>query len=344
MKASKRGSADLAKSIAAISTSSVKASKRGGPASRVKVEECPHVDGKPGLCGVCGWQGHRVPRAWLEERPGTPYPGKSRLVGARVRLRGDDRDSTVTGVATPLGGTLFGKNSKRRQCEGSYVVATPFGRGAIETVVPKSVVRERRREREGNCPDAGNYNAAALRAAVAEIERDFARDQKRAKPVWDHPFAMVGFELPFPHRKGSTACCAWSPVSPEKLRGLVERYRADGEEQDFETARVAVRRALPEPLRSTAELESTADLLRGIRDVEDHCWGMWLAADERAKATSKSFKRRAAELAKERERLGLGRGTRASRRMFVEGAELSSALASLDGDASFDVAELEAGR
>lgn len=283
------------------------------PASRVLVDECVHRDGKPGLCGVCGWAGKRIPRAWLEERPGTPYPGASKLLGAKVKLRGDEVESTVVSLATPLGGTLFqtGRQSKRARCQGAYVVATPFGRGFIETAVPKSTVRERRREREGNCPDQPVYTSTELRGAVQEFAREAARFGK-------HPFEYAGGELPFPHRKGSTACCSNSPVAPARLDELVARYKAEGEEEDFNAAAKALRRALPRDLRATMPLESTRDLVRGVKAVRDHCWSFWLSAEERARETRKDFQRRAAELSKERARLGLGRGTKASRSHQVE--------------------------
>lgn len=310
--ATRRTGSDAVGALAGASSPSParrgRARRDPGPAARVLVHECVSRDGKPGLCKVCGWEGKRIPRAWLDERPGTPYPGKSKLVGARVRLRGDDVDSIVTSVATPLGGTLFqtGRQSKRAQCQGAYIVSTPFGRGHIETAVPKSTVRERRREREGNCPDTPVYTSVELQGVVKEFAREAAKYKK-------HPFDYAGGELPFPHRKGSTACCANSPVAPDKLDKLVKRYREEGEEVDFERAARALRKALPKDLRATMPLESTRDLAKGVEAVRDHCWGFWLSAEERSRETRKDFQRRTRELEKERQRLGIGRGSRAAR-------------------------------
>ncbi len=253
-----------------------------------------------------------------------------------MKLRGDEVESTVVSLATPLGGTLFqtGRQSRRAQCQGAYIVAMPFGRGFLETAVPKSTVRERRREREGNCPDQPVYTAAELRGAVQEFAREAARFNK-------HPFDYAGGELPFPHRKGSTACCSNSPVAPEKLDALVARYRAEGEEEDFDRAAKALRRALPKDLRATMPLESARDLTKGVKAVRDHCWSFWLSAEERAKETRKDFQRRAAELQRERARLGLGRGTKASRSHQVDdvhGARLREIEAIATG---FNVEEFE---
>lgn len=311
--ARRRESLDAVAALAASTPTSGRRRREPSPASRVLVHECVTRDGKPGLCKVCGWEGRRIPRAWLEERPGTPYPGRSKLIGAKVRLRGDEVDSTVVSLATPLGGTLFqtGRQSKRAQCQGSYIVSTPFGRGHIETAVPKSTVRERRREREGNCPDAGVYSAVQLAGLVKEMERDAAK-------FGGHPFERAGGELPFPHRKGSSACCGNSSVAPLELDKLIKRYREEGEEEDFNRAAKAVRKALPKDLRATLPLESTRDLVEGVKAVRDHCWSFWKSAEERAKETRKDFQRKARELEKERERLGLGRGSKAARSAVFE--------------------------
>lgn len=336
MAARRRESLDAVSALMASSPSSAsrgRSKREPAPASRVLVHECVTRDGKPGLCKVCGWEGKRIPRAWLEERAGAPYPGKSKLLGAKVRLRGDDVDSTVVSLATPLGGTLFqtGRQSKRAQCQGAYIVSTPFGRGHIETAVPKSTVRERRRQREGNCPDAGVYSPLQLSGLVKEMERDAAK-------YGGHPFDRAGAELPFPHRLGSSACCGNSPVAPAALDKLVKRYRDEGEEQDFERAARAVRKALPKDLRATMPLESSRDLAEGVKAVRDHCWGFWKSAEERAKETRKDFQRKARELQKERERLGLGSGSKVGRsRVFdvpdLRAAEMERLALSFDPEA-----------
>lgn len=273
--------------------------KRAKPAKVATVHSCP----AKGLCKVCGWEGHRVPVAWLEEPPGTRYEGASKLLGKRVQLRGDAVESTVVALATPLGGSLLqGNRSKAYRCQGSYIVKTPFGAGSIETPVPKSVVRERRREREGLCPDAQVYSSADLRAgAVRAFELDAARLKKA-------PFDLVG-ELPFPHRKGGSPCCINSPLHPDRLGELVTTWLESGDEPDFERAATAVRKALPRDKRATVPAFHTkADLERGVRAVKDHCWELWLTAEERAQETAKQYRARKRVALEERRAMGLDAG------------------------------------
>lgn len=281
---------------------------------RVLVEDCPvtMVGGKPvplGLCEPCGWKGKRVAREWVEEPPGTPYAGPSKLLGTAVTLRGDDRPSTVVSLATPVGGGVFGANrSKRYQCQGAVVVRTPLGRGHVDTVVAKSVVRERQRVREGNCPDAvGTVPPGMIRA----LDREAARGGK-------HPFDVSDQEPPFPHRKGSTPCCGSSPVAPKKLDALLAAWLDSGEEEDFFRLEAAVRRALPKHLRATLPLESRSDVTEAIRAIRDHCWGQWLTKEEREKEGRKGFLRRKREAQKDRKARGLDSGTRAQRRTFLD--------------------------
>lgn len=305
------------------------AARPPSPTDRVLVDRCVLRDGKPGLCQVCGWPGHRVPRAWLDLPPGTPYPGRGRLLGAKVRLRGERRDSTVVSLATPTGGGLFqtGRLAREGLCQGAYVVSTPRpGGGRVERVVPKSVVRDRRREREGLCPDAGDYSRAQIVGAVADAEREAARTGR-------HPFELVGGEPPFPHRRGSTPCCSHSPLSPARLAAAAAAARAAGDRASFRAAAEALSRALPAGSPARSRLRTFADLDAAVRAVLDHCWGVWRAAAERSKETRAAFLKRGRGLARERAALGLGAGTRASRARTFEGPD---APPGAPDDASFD--------
>lgn len=329
--------ADALARVESLPTSAVRAPGRARkPASRVKVESCPHGPGT-GLCKLCGWEGRMLPRAWVESPPGAPYAGKSKLLGSKVRLRGDTVDSVVVSLATPVGPSLLqtGRLSRRASCEGAVIVRTPLGAGAIETAVRKSVVRERRRlDERGQCPDAPSYSAQSLRAAVAELERDAKRT---GRPAFD----LAGAELPYPHRKGSSPCCAYSPRSVEKLRELVGAYHESGEESEFERAATELRRALPRGMRETARLNTSRDLSAALLDLERYCWAQWQQGAERAKETRRVFERRAKEQARERRRLELDRGTRNSRRRQVdegEGVGLELLAVALD---DFDVSALE---
>lgn len=331
--------------VAALPTSAVRAPGRARkPSARVKVESCPHGPGT-GLCRLCNWEGRTLPRPWVELPPGAPYEGKSKLLGSKVRLRGDEVDSVVVSLATPVGPSLMqtGRLSRRASCEGAVIVRTPLGAGAIETAVRKSVVRERRRlEERGQCPDVGQWTPQSLRAAVLEAEHVAARYKATGKK-WDGetatPFAVVGYELPYPHRTGSSPCCDHSPVSVRKLNALVREYRESGEEPEFERAAAALRRALPRGMRETSRLETTADLEAAAADVDAYCFAQWKTGAERASETRKVFERRAKAQSKERKRLELDRGTRNSRRRQVGAGEgLGEALAALEA-VSFDVAE-----
>lgn len=249
-----------------------------------------HNQCRDGLCKACGWADKRVPDAWLTQNPGSPYPGKSKLIGQQVVLRAGEPSSTIVATATPLGETIFQQGrSLRYKCQGSFIVRTPMGRGAIETPVPKSVVRERMRvpKREGNCPDAPEYTSATMKGLTQALERDSLKAGR-------HPYDGVG-ELPYPHRKGSSPCCTNSRLNPTELDKLVAAWAESGEESDFEAARAAVVRALPKQIRATAVIETRAELLAAIRAVRDHCWQQWVAHEGRITEPSKNFQRRVKE-------------------------------------------------
>lgn len=155
------------------------------------------------LCEPCGWRERRVPRAWRQQLPGTPYDADEPLAGLEVVLRGDDRPSRVVGPATPMGPSLLqmGRVSRRYECQGAVMVKTPLG---LETPVPRSVVRER--------------------ARLADPRRATCR--------------CTG--LPYPHRIASSPLCEQHPENAAALR---ERARDAYEEGDDERAEKLERRA-----------------------------------------------------------------------------------------------------
>lgn len=271
-------------------------------APRVLVEECPRDHtGAKGLCGVCGWEGKRVPAAWIDEPPGTAMPDEpSTLLGRIVYLRGEVEPSKVVAVGTPLGPSLLqtGRRSQRYTCQPSLILRTRLGSGFIETPVLRSKATERMRVREGLCGDAQTFSSVDKKAGYARyLDRESAK-----KGV--HPFDMVG-ELPYPHRRGSSACCINSPVYVDRLSALVADYQETGEEADFAKARDAIRKGLPRDLRATMTLEETRDLSKGVERIKDHCWRQWLEAEERGRETRKDFRTRVREAKDERKRLGL---------------------------------------
>lgn len=237
-----------------------------------------------GLCRACGWDKKRVPTAWREQKSGTPYPCKSPLIGEDVTLRGDDRPSKIVGCATPLGETIFqhGKRGQKYRCQGAFTVRTKIGRSAIETPVPKSVVRARRQHaKDVLCPDAPRYGAD-MRGFTAATDRD-AHKQHR------HPFDLVE-DLPFPHRVGSTPCCTNSPVNPSKLDALHRAWHESGDDTDFDALANAVRRALPKHLRATTVLNTDRQIRSGIKTVRDRCWASWVLKEESVAGGNRRFK------------------------------------------------------
>lgn len=241
------------------------------------------------LCETCDWGEKRVPAAFKALPPGSPYPGKSKLIGTKVTLRGETAPSTILGTATPVGESLLqtGRRSKRYACQGAFVVRTPLG---IETVMPKSVVRERQRVREGNCPDQATYAPGT----VQQMERAARRDG-------DHP--QRGQDLPFPHRKGSSACCTFSTSHTDDLeRELREVW--DGREEEQEGFLRRLRKAIPKALKPRVVVESIVDAPGAIKALRDHCWSMWQEKERQSGRTRKDYKATVAALKKQRRREG----------------------------------------
>ncbi len=283
-----------------------------------------------GLCAACGWNTKRVPRAWLEQGPGTPYPGSSKLIGQRVTLRGDEVASTIVATATPLGETVFqaGRRSERYKCQGAFIVSTPLGRGTIETPVAKSVVRERMRapRREGNCPDAPVYGGSSMKGFAGAMEREAAK-------LGRHPHDHVGADLPFPHRKGSTPCCVNSKVSPAQLEALAAAWRESGEESDFFRLQAAVVKALPRSVRAITPVETAADVLEAIETIRKHCWSQWLEHEARTTEPSKTFQKRVRDNRRELARAGLPQTAGMGRRR-LESESAAEMLRTGDGSES----------
>ncbi len=242
------------------------------------------------LCTTCKFHEKRVPAAFKALPPGTPYPCKSKLLGADVVLRGETEPSTIVGCATPLGSSLLqeGRRSERYACQGAYVVRTPLG---IETAVAKSVVRERRREREGNCPDMPDFTPGVAAQAAREAKRQNV-----------HPHQLVD-DLPFPHRKGSTPCCVNSKDTPDALDAAF-REAWDGTEAEHERLIARVRKALPKALRAQVQVAEIDDVPRAIRALRDHCWAILLTKEERAAEGKKGYQTRVTEAKKARRKAG----------------------------------------
>lgn len=157
------------------------------------------------LCKPCGWSTKRVPRAWKQQLPGTPYDAAEALRGLRVTLRGDAAPSEVLGPATPMGPSLLqrGRVSTRYECQGAVMVKTPLG---LEVPVPRSVVRERAR-------------AASQPARMT--------------------CGCAG--LPYPHRVASSQLCESHPRNPAALRELARDAYEEGDDERAATVERAAR-------------------------------------------------------------------------------------------------------
>lgn len=189
------------------------------------------------LVKACGWEGKRVPKAWVELPAGRQYGGEkcAKLAGERVRGRGGDW--VVRGCATPVKPRAKAKRRGRKYtCQGAYVLSDARDSRST-TVMPKSVVRERLRKRAPLCDRQATWLANASPADLRAIERD-------AKANGVHPWELVG-DLEFPHRRGSSPCCSYSPdymKNPEACwRGLVRRVENKQASAGMSTARTKAR-------------------------------------------------------------------------------------------------------
>lgn len=233
-------------------------------------------------CGWCGPEGtpkRGVKAEWLRQKAGTPYPCNSKLLGKEVPLRGGGT-GRIVGCATPLGESLLqtGKRSRRYKCQRAFLVKLPIG---VEVPIPGSVVRERRRVREGNCPDAVRYE----RGMALSMEREATREGYH----W-----MRGNDLPFPHRKGSTPCC----TSASNYHGALEDLFTQAMEMDPPSpefdVRVLdeVRRALPKHLRVTTRLRGLEDVPKAIDIIRDHCGDLWRAKEVASSETKRAYQKK----------------------------------------------------
>lgn len=151
---------------------------------------------------ACGIGRKRVPKSWRETPPGQPVDCPKRdagRVGSEVELR---REGTVrvVGCASPVlpSSKARALRSPRYRCQGAWWVKTPLG---IEFAVPKSIVRERKRtltrgercEREILLPSRLVKEWVDSGALTPEAVRDIGLPEG---------------DLPFPHRRGSSPCCA----------------------------------------------------------------------------------------------------------------------------------------
>ena len=65
------------------------------------------------LCEPCGFQEKRVPAAFKVLPPGSPYPGKSKLIGTKVTLRGETAETFLKTSLEILERVLFASQFDR---------------------------------------------------------------------------------------------------------------------------------------------------------------------------------------------------------------------------------------
>lgn len=244
------------------------ADTKGGPLSRTI----------PPLQRLCG---DRYPEPL---RYGQPLPStRARRVGETVPLgRGPGAPrGKVIGSTTPPRPTLAQlQRGGQSLCERGYWIETE---GGVRVAVSAKQVRELvRAPREGLCPHHAALDGYGLQATVAEA---------KAARV-GHPRDVVT-DLPFPHRKGSSPCCAASKVTPELVLAVLRDWQS-GEGFDEMTdrdmvslARQAITRTSPvTPPRTVAEIPAA------MKAVRDFCWRQWTErAELAAEGREEKFKR-----------------------------------------------------
>lgn len=280
------------------------------------------------LCVPCGWRKsdgtmkRGVKKAWLELGPGRPVKCASKLLGRKVPLKGGG-EGEIVGCATPLGESLLqtDRRSRRYKCQGAVLLKTPLG---VVVPVPASVARERMRVREGLCPDAVRYE----KGMVAVMEREAIR---RGFPL------VQGQDLPFPHRKGSSACC----TNATTYHGVLEdQYLAamEGSVPDVDVIRLA-RKALPKHLRATVPVRTLEDVPGVIAAVQEHCAEAWRTKEAASKESRRDYQKKISAAKRTRRAQGWTRAedgsVSVSKRALPKGGRSSGAPVS--------VAALEAG-
>lgn len=211
-------------------------------------------------------------------RYGQPLSATPRNVGRWVRLgsMAGAQEARIVQSSTPPRPTLAQlSRGARSLCDRGYIVET---RGGVKLAVNAKQVREANRSpREGLCPFHRVMDGLSLGALVHAVE-----EERRARGTNPRDEEMVR-DLPFPHRRGSSACCEASEVSPERVLALLAAWET-GEGADEMVAEDFVelaRRATPrgaawKPPRSLAEVRAA------MRAVQDYCWTFWQRAAERA--------------------------------------------------------------
>ena len=186
---------------------------------------------------VCGGK-PRVPRSWRDVAPGeeVPCPARSRaMLGARVALRGEG-PVTVVGCAAPVLPSSRSRayRSDRHKCQGAFLIQSPLG---VRFAVPKTVLRERMRTltRGEPCDRAVRLTGRMVSDWVAEGLT--TPEAIRAAGVLPIPPG----DLPFPHRKGGSPLCSYSPgmMEAERLVGEAESAALDRAREDTVNALVA---------------------------------------------------------------------------------------------------------
>lgn len=198
-------------------------------------------------------------------------------VGRWVRLSAKPNapQARIIGAATPPRPTLAQlKRNATSLCDRGYLLES--APGARPFVANAKQVREANRTpRAGLCPHHAKLDELSLGALVHEV-------QQRALREGINPRGLVE-DLPFPHRLGSSPCCAAADVTPERVLDVLEAW-STGEGYDNMTERDLVElagRAVPRT-GSTRAPRSVGEIRDAMEAVRAHCWALWVERAERA--------------------------------------------------------------
>lgn len=233
----------------------------------------------PSLQRLCGAERYPEPFRYGQPLPST----RARRVGETVPLgRGPGAPrGTVIGSTAPPRPTLAQlQRGGQSLCERGYWIETE---GGVRVAVGAKQIRELlRAPREGLCPHHEALDGYALQAIVAE---------GRAARV-GHPRDVVT-DLPFPHRKGSSPCCAAASVTPELVLAVLRDWSSgEGWDELTEREMIALARRAVTRTSPVTPPRTVAEIPEAMKAVRDHCWRLWTErAAQATEGRAEKFKR-----------------------------------------------------
>lgn len=179
----------------------------------------------------------------------------------------------VVGQTTPLRPTIkeLVSRSHARLCQAGYLVEDAKG---VQYAADAGFLKERARTpREGLCPYHARLYGPELAEYVASMEAA-ARAGEVSSPRDDE----VTRDLPYPHRRGSSPCCAASEWTPERALAVLDAWESgDGYESTTPEEIVAIGRAAVTRERRR-EVEHVEDVRPALEGQAGDCWNQWREA------------------------------------------------------------------